>query len=417
MSFGTNEKSLALESVINRMYARGDILFVASAGNEQVSSPDQVIYPAGFDAAISVGAVNCNKQVAAFSQRNTQVSLVAPGVDILSTTPPEKVVLANLEARTARGFKTILPVEAVERSGIGTITSADVVDCGLGTSECANAKGKACLIHRGSIPFGCKARNAQLGGCTAILLYNSEDPSCTPLIGATLETEECKPEKGEEFPPTVALNQKDGRTLKSWFVQKKRPKVTVSVTKSTQTTSYTRNSGTSMSAPHVTGIAARIWADFPKCKSLDIRNALQDGAKNIGQVGRDTSSGYGLVDLNGAYYALQNMACAQPEPDATRLAPAPAQEINLASAPAPTPAIALPVIATTVLPEATTQVLTTPASAPMVSVLPTLPIAETPTLAPAPILAATPALPPVPAAAPEIAPAPAVNLYTVPTII
>jgi subtilisin family serine protease len=313
MSFGTSEKSPALESMINRMNRRGDILFVASAGNEQVSSPGQVIYPAGFASAISVGAVNCNKKLAAFSQRNHHVSLVAPGVDILSTTPPEKVDLVKLQARTAAGFKSILHVEAVAYSGFGTITAAEIVHCGLGTVPCVKGKGKACLISRGRIPFGCKARNAQLGGCTAVLLFNTENPPCTPLVGATLETDECSPADGKSFPLTVALSQKDGKMLKTWIAKKPGSKVTLSVKKSRQTTMFTTNSGTSMAAPHVTGIAARIWAAFPKCQSFDIRKALELGAKDIGQPGKDSHSGYGLVDLNGAYYKLQHMACAQPE--------------------------------------------------------------------------------------------------------
>ncbi|KAL4522406.1 hypothetical protein Ndes2437A_g07185 [Nannochloris sp. 'desiccata'] len=298
MSFGTSEKSPALESAINRMYRRGDILFVASAGNEQVSSPGQVIYPAGFASAISVGAVNCNKQVAAFSQRNHHVSLVAPGVDILSTTLPEKIDSVKLQARTASGFKSILPVEAVDHSGFGTITAAEIVNCGLGTSPCRKSKGKAC---------------------------------------ATLETAECRPANGKSFPPTVALSHKDGKMLKTWIAKKPGSKVTLSVKKSSQTTMFKRNSGTSMAAPHVTGIAARIWAAFPECQSFDVRKALESGAKDIGRSGKDINSGYGLVDLNGAYQELQKMACAQPEVADVPIPPEEGQDISGQRPPPPPP--------------------------------------------------------------------------------
>jgi serine protease len=353
MSFGTPEKSTALENVMNRLNARGDVLFVASAGNEQVTSPGQFLYPAGFISAISVGAVNCNKAVAEFSQRNNQVSLVAPGVDVLSTTPPRIGVSAKLEARTASGFKSILAVETVEQSGTGKITANDIIDCGLGTSPCLNAKGKVCLISRGTIEFGCKARNAQLGGCTAVLLYNSEIPPCTPLIGATLKTDKCSPVKlGRSYPPTVALSQKDGKMLKAWIAKPGgSPKATLSVVKSTQTSMFKKDSGTSMAAPHVTGIAARIWADFPKCQNSDVRKALESGAKDIGQKGKDIASGYGLVDLNGAYSALQNMPCAQPPGspppppfspeggDAAGQPPPPAPVVVVESPPPPPPPV------------------------------------------------------------------------------
>jgi len=328
MSFGTSEKSPALESEIDRMYRRGDILFVASAGNEQVSSPGQVIYPAGFASAISVGAVNCNKKVAAFSQRNHHVDLVAPGVDILSTTSPEKVNWVKLQARTAAGFKSNPSVEAVERSGYGKVTAAKVVNCGFGTSPCRKSKGKACLISRGRIPFGCKARNAQLGGCTAVLLYNTENPPCTPLVGATLLTNECTSARGKSFPLTVALSQKDGKMLKTWIARRRGPKVTLSVKKSRTKTMFKRSSGTSMAAPHVTGIAARIWAAFPRCQSIDIRKALELGAIDIGRSGKDIHAGYGLVNLYGAYYKLQHMACAQP---GVANVPTPREEVQVIS--------------------------------------------------------------------------------------
>ena len=124
--------------------------------------------------------------------------------------------------------------------------------------------------------------------------------------------------------------------LKTWIAKSRGSKVTLSVTKSAEKTMFKKNSGPSMAAPHVTGVAARVWADFPKCTSFDLRRALEQGAKNVGPVGKDIASGYGLVDLNGAYSALQQMPCAQPDspPPVPVPAPAPQEMLNMAPQPA-----------------------------------------------------------------------------------
>jgi len=58
-------------------------------------------------------------------------------------------------------------------------------------------------------------------------------------------------------------------------------------------------SGTSMATPHVSGLAAKFWAENPSLSSLGIRNLLQERAEDITQgkharVGYDPASGYGL---------------------------------------------------------------------------------------------------------------------------
>jgi serine protease len=84
MSLGGPSYSNAEESAFNRMYNEKNILIVAAAGNDGSTSKS---YPASYSSVISVGAINRTKQLATFSQRNDQVDLVAPGVDIKSTFP------------------------------------------------------------------------------------------------------------------------------------------------------------------------------------------------------------------------------------------------------------------------------------------------------------------------------------------
>ena len=78
---------------------RGDgvgAVFVASAGNcgpgaihPGCRSADQVVYPAGYPAVISVAAIGPNGEHAPFSSANDTVDIAAPGWRILSTTVTE----------------------------------------------------------------------------------------------------------------------------------------------------------------------------------------------------------------------------------------------------------------------------------------------------------------------------------------
>jgi serine protease len=60
------------------------VLLVAAAGND---ADNTLSYPAGYSSVISVAAVDSSERVADFSQRNMDVELAAPGVNVLSTVP------------------------------------------------------------------------------------------------------------------------------------------------------------------------------------------------------------------------------------------------------------------------------------------------------------------------------------------
>ena len=58
---------------------------------------------------------------------------------------------------------------------------------------------------------------------------------------------------------------------------------------------YARMSGTSMAAPFVSGMAALYMERHPDLSKVEIRNLLQENAIDLGEPGRDTKYGYGLV--------------------------------------------------------------------------------------------------------------------------
>jgi subtilisin family serine protease len=86
-SWGSTQKSRALEDVIRKAY-ENDILFVAASGNASTNNDRSPHYPSSYNVpnVISVAALDRNDQLASFSNYGVKsVAIAAPGVDILST--------------------------------------------------------------------------------------------------------------------------------------------------------------------------------------------------------------------------------------------------------------------------------------------------------------------------------------------
>jgi subtilisin family serine protease len=60
---------------------------------------------------------------------------------------------------------------------------------------------------------------------------------------------------------------------------------------------YAQLSGTSMATPHASGVTAVLWQLFPGDTASDIRNRLDAAVDDLGPAGRDTSFGFGRVNL------------------------------------------------------------------------------------------------------------------------
>jgi subtilisin family serine protease len=64
-------------------------------------------------------------------------------------------------------------------------------------------------------------------------------------------------------------------------------------------------SGTSMAAPHVTGVAALVWSARPTLTAAQVRRLLESTARDLGPQGKDRDHGYGLVQARAALQALE----------------------------------------------------------------------------------------------------------------
>ncbi len=86
MSLGGQFSSTTERDAFQSAFDDG-VLSIAAAGN---SGDTSYSYPASYPSVISVAAIDANKQVASFSQKNDQVDVAAPGVGVLSTWPAQE---------------------------------------------------------------------------------------------------------------------------------------------------------------------------------------------------------------------------------------------------------------------------------------------------------------------------------------
>ncbi|MEE4245425.1 MAG: S8 family serine peptidase [Kangiellaceae bacterium] len=97
MSLGGSGSSQTEANAMQSLYDQG-VLLVAAAGNS--GSPSRSVdgksYPASYDAVMSVAAIDSNKSLASFSQKNDQVEIAGPGVQTFSTYPMSQGAYGNM---------------------------------------------------------------------------------------------------------------------------------------------------------------------------------------------------------------------------------------------------------------------------------------------------------------------------------
>ncbi len=280
MSLGGGDPSIAEERAFAGL-AKRNVLSIAAAGNDGNNTQS---YPAGYSSVMSIGALDQNKQIAAFSQFTPKVELSAPGVDVLSTVPMGagreaelKVNANNYAAREMAG------------SPAATVT-APLADFGLGTATDAAMAGKVCLIKRGSVSFAVKVSNCQASGGVGAVVYNNVAGGLAGTLGTTVTSI-----------PSVGISDTDGAALLAQVGQPATLKVIA--------TNYALYNGTSMATPHVSAVAALVWSYFPKCSASEIRSSLDKSALDLGAPGRDVYYGYGLVQAKAAYDRIRTLGC------------------------------------------------------------------------------------------------------------
>ncbi len=206
---------------------------------------------------------------------------------------------------------SIMPVKVLDASGNGTLTTvangiiwaadhgADVINMSLGSSSSTSTLQNAVRYADGlGVTIVCAAGNsgnpiaqypASYVECVSVSAtrYDNTRPSYSSY-GSNVDI--CAPggdtsvdQNGDGYVDGV-LQQTFGATYTSW--------------------GYYFYQGTSMASPHVAGVAAMLLAVNGSLTPLQVRNAMQNTALDLGSAGWDQYYGYGLVN---AYAALQSL--------------------------------------------------------------------------------------------------------------
>ncbi|OAB56476.1 hypothetical protein AY599_22200 [Leptolyngbya valderiana BDU 20041] len=289
MSLGGGAPTTTAEQAFADLAAQG-ILSIAAAGNDGNTA---LSYPASYDSVISVAAIDENKNLGSFSQRNAQVELAAPGVGVASTVPYSAAVV-NVD----RDYT----VSAMDRSA-QTTASGSLVFGGLCDSA-GNWSGQVVLCERGAISFTDKVNNVEAGGGVAAIVYNNEPGGFGGLL-------DCKgnPSRPCSSVPAVSMSQADGQGL---VANQLGASAFVSTVFSAPADGYDSYNGTSMATPHVAAVAALVWSYAPDMTVAEIRNLLTSTAEDLGTPGRDNEFGFGLVQAKAAIDAIGGGGDPQP---------------------------------------------------------------------------------------------------------
>lgn len=291
MSLGGSFKSRTEDQGMADLYKNG-ILLIAAAGN---GGNTQVSYPAGYSSVMSVAAIDINKVVATFSQKNSDVEIAAPGVGVLST-----VSYIDTTSVTVDGASYDAGHVEFSARTPGAGVSANLIYGGLGDATNAAWSGKIVLVDRGTISFYDKVRNVQQSGGVGCIIANNEPGGFAGTLGAG----------NSSTIPAISVSQEDGATLKS--------KVGLLTTVTSQmqegASGYDYFDGTSMATPHVAGVAALIWSKYTNATNAQVRQALVETAEDLGAAGRDTAYGWGLVRAVNALGKLGTLVGSNPPP-------------------------------------------------------------------------------------------------------
>lgn len=261
---------------------KAGVTVVAASGN---NGTNKVSYPAALPTVIAVGAVDSSLKKADFSQWGPELSVVAPGVAVVSSVPQGTGRESSVDISIDNKSGKVLSTTFQGAREVLTPETNELVPAGLGKPEDfakINVKGKFALIARGEIKFSEKIDNAIKAGATGAVIYNN----APGLIQGALT------ENGEVLPVAVFMIE---QTVGQDIVKQISAGKAVKATLQTVATDYAAFDGTSMATPHVAGVAALIKAANKSLTGAQVKTILKQTAQALGP---NTANEYGSGIVN-----------------------------------------------------------------------------------------------------------------------
>ncbi|QLY26830.1 S8 family serine peptidase [Bdellovibrio sp. KM01] len=278
----------AQDEAIKRADQAG-IAVVASSGNW---GSNRVFFPAALPTVIAVGAVDPSMLRATFSQYGPELALVAPGVDVYSTFPATRGKVHSVKIETSTGFsvKYLASTFGGTRE-VRNSLKGELVNVGEGDSiadyDGKNVKGRFVLVRRGKGKFMNKINNAIKAGATAIIFVNNR-----PGLEVGRFTE-----KDKTLPIAIfMIGNGNSKVIEDRLARGE----TVMATLQAASSGFQVLSGTSMAAPHVTGVVALMKAANKKLKSAQIKKILMATATPPTADNLKNQYGKGVLDAEKA---------------------------------------------------------------------------------------------------------------------
>lgn len=158
---------------------------------------------------------------------------------------------------------------------------AAVISMSLGGSSTTTALGDAVAYaaSKGSLQI---AASGNSGPCSNCVSYPAKYAEVMAVACTTSTRAKCS---FSSSGPEVAISAPGNGIVAGWH---------------TSDTAYNTISGTSMSTPHVSGVAALVKTVNPGFTKEDLRNRLQSTARDLGAAGKDNDFGHGEVDAASA---------------------------------------------------------------------------------------------------------------------
>lgn len=216
------------------------VTIVAASGND---GSGRVSYPAALTGVIAVGAVDSTISRAEFSQYGKELTIVAPGVAVVSSVPQGTGLEPDV---SIEGVGKVAATAFVGGAEVTDGVEGDLVAAGLGKPEDfagVDVRGKFALIARGELSFADKVKNAMAAGATGAVIYNNEDG----LIQGMLTDD------GTTLPIAVFMvEQQVGLDIMARLQAGQGVSALLKIAR----VDYSAFDGTSMASPHVAGVVA-----------------------------------------------------------------------------------------------------------------------------------------------------------------